>query len=163
MECLSLISQKDDKVRLNLEDFPIESKFLIEKTLQRGGLILSEGERSGVIFNYSRELKEDKTFLLFKPRIELERFYEAMKMTYNNLLVQPVQRFVYIPVLREETCKILRIPDNLFDQLLTESAGKYFDELEFVRAPQRFGLRREAKFGKPIILYNVPYYLIRVK
>lgn len=143
----------------------ISPRNMILLGLKKNCLILSEGERRGVVFKLEEKLIDEdprKILFLFKPKIDLQKFYKGLKQVYSSLLTYRAQNFVYIPVLREETCKFLRITDNTFDRLLKDCAHKYYDELEFVRAPQRFGLLKEAKFGRPIILNDNAYYLIRI-
>lgn len=133
--------------------------------LKKNCLIISDGMQKGVIFKLEENLMSEdlhKILFLFKPKIDLQNFYNGLKQVYSLLLTDRTQNFVYIPVLREETCKLLRITDNTFDYLLKECAHQYYNELEFVRAPQRFGLLKEAKFGRPIILNDNAYYLIRI-
>ena len=165
LDFLGLVTQQSGKYVFT-GSTKINSVNLIEKTLKKDCLILSEGNRKGVIFKHNKDfsdIDENKVFLLFKPRINLKTFYKVMETTFSSLLVHATQHFVYIPVLREETCKALRVSDRVFDNLLTECAREYYEKIEFVRAPQRFGLKKEAKFGRPIILNEVPYYLIRIK
>ena len=165
LECLELVKKINNKYIAELPEI-LDPKTLIKIALEKNSLILMDGKEKGVLLKYSEKISTEdpsKIFILFEPSIDIESFFKGLKQTYSSLLLDATQNFVYIPVLREETCRLLRISDELFDCMLRECAHKYYDKLELVRAPQRFGLLKEkAKFGKPLTLNGNKYYLIRI-
>ncbi len=164
-EKLNIFSIKNNRV--HLQQYEINTLQLLEKSLSSGCLVLLNDRK--VAFNKedlsSTDVNEKATFVLVEPELSIDGFFERLKETFRSLIWDATQRFVYIPVLKEETCKNLRISDRIFEQFLLKCLEAYFNKIELVRAPQRFGLLREwkAKYVQPIFINNIPYYLIRIK
>ncbi len=132
--------------------------------LKKGFLVVDSPEDKAVLLEFSHDINVDPSYLLviFNSSWSLADFEKTVRDVYDNLTGGMHYRYVWIPLLRKEVCRELRIHGSMFDHLLSRLKEEKPENIEFAKAAGNITRKMLTKFDKPFKFKGEIFRMLRI-
>jgi hypothetical protein len=170
LKALNLIEYKEGRIIASNSGLSIQKIEELVKAvfegimLRKGFLVVDSPEDKAVLLEPSSRINVDPRYslIMFNPSWSLTDFERTIKEFYDRLTGGMHYRYVWIPLLRKEVCRELRIHSSMFDSLLSKLKDEKPESIEFAKAAGNITRIMLKKFDKPFKYKGEIFRMMRI-